>query len=100
MTKTVLIGCGNSGRKIAAELSDFGADIVGFCDLSIDRAEELAKKYGGEAYSDYRKMIAEKTPDAAFVCTPRYTVSCTTHVSCASSGDSAKNIRSFKQMQR
>lgn len=72
MTKTVLIGCGNSGRKIAAELSNFGADIVGFCDLSIDRAEELAKKYGGEAYSDYRKMIAEKTPDAAFVCTPPY----------------------------
>lgn len=65
MTKTVLIGCGNSGRKIAAELSNFGADIVGFCDLSIDRAEELAKKYSGEAYSDYRKMIAEKTPDAA-----------------------------------
>ena len=40
--------------------------------MSIDRAEELAKKYGGEAYSDYRKMIAEKTPDAAFVCTPPY----------------------------
>ena len=47
MTKTVLIGCGNSGRKIAAS----GIDIVGFCDLSIDRAEELAKKYGGEAHS-------------------------------------------------
>ena len=72
MTKTVLIGCGNSGIKIAAELSASGADIVGFCDLSIDRAAELAEKYGGEAYSDYRKMFAEKTPDAAFVCTPPY----------------------------
>lgn len=72
MTKTVLIGCGNSGKKIAAELSASGTDIVGFCDLSIDRAAELAEKYGVDAYSDYRKMFAEKTPDAAFVCTPPY----------------------------
>lgn len=72
MVKTVLIGCGSSGRQIAEEISSSGAELVGFCDLNIDRADELGKKYGGKAFSDYREMFETLSPEAAFICTPPY----------------------------
>ena len=76
MIKIVLIGCGNSGSKRCREF--FGSDanidacIAGFCDLNIERAEKLAAEFGGKAYSDYRLMFEELSPDAAVVCTPPY----------------------------
>ncbi len=76
MIKTVLIGCGSSGEARCKEFFDSGANvdarIVGFCDLNIERAEVLAEKLGGTAYSDYRIMFEEQSPDAVIVCTPPY----------------------------
>jgi UDP-N-acetylglucosamine 3-dehydrogenase len=46
--------------------------LVGFCDVQIERAQELAEKYGGKAYADYKELLADKSIDAVSVCTSNY----------------------------
>lgn len=48
------------------------AEIVGFCDLDIDRAEQAKAKYGAEdsyVTSDYRELLADGSLDVIHVCT-------------------------------
>ena len=83
MKKAVIVGCGNSGIKIATVLDSTkdNVSLIGACDLNIARAQKIAEKSGAKAYSDYRKMFAELKPELAFVAVPPY---CTDEIlSCA-----------------
>lgn len=61
-------------RRHAPEYSNnTNAEIAGFCDMNLQRAEEFAQKYGGKAYQDYRDMIKDPSIDAVVVCTSNST---------------------------
>jgi len=70
--KVAIIGCGSIAihRHVPEYAENDSAEIVAFCDLKIERAEELAEKYGGVAYTDYKKMLADLEIDAVSVCLP------------------------------
>ena len=48
------------------------AEISAFCDIKKERAEAAARKYGGNAYTDYREMLEDARPDAVHLCVPHY----------------------------
>ncbi len=54
-------------------------ELVGLCDLNIDRCNDVNETYGTQAacYTDYEKMLAEVKPDLVIVVTPeRYHCEC------------------------
>lgn len=67
-----VIGCGSIAkhRHIPEYAANPQAELVAFCDVVEERAAEAAKQYGGNAYTDYRTMLAEAELDAVSVCTP------------------------------
>ncbi|MEX2416252.1 MAG: Gfo/Idh/MocA family oxidoreductase [Paenibacillaceae bacterium] len=70
--KVAIIGCGSIAihRHVPEYADNASVDIVAFCDLRIERADELAEKYGGAAYTDYKKMLRDLEIDAVSVCLP------------------------------
>ena len=48
------------------------AEIVALCDVAEERAKGAAKKYGGTAYSDYKKMLDKEKLDALYICVPPF----------------------------
>lgn len=48
-------------------------NLVAFCDLNLERAQELANKYDALAYSDYNEMLKNPDIDAVIVCTSNST---------------------------
>ncbi len=74
MKSAVIIGCGDAGVRSAGRISGLSGRVrvVGFCDLIGERAEALAEKYGGKAYTDVELMLGELEPDFAVVCVPPY----------------------------
>ena len=74
--KIGIIGCGGiaNGKHMPAlkKLSD-KAEMVAFCDIVIERAEEAKKHYGtpdAKVYADYKELLADPTIDVVHVCTP------------------------------
>lgn len=85
MLKIGVIGIGSMGKNHARICSDLkDVKLIGVSDLNINAAEEIAKKYDTNAFSDYKKL-AEQI-DAAIVATPT-----TTHY------DIAKELLSMKK---
>ncbi len=76
MMKVAMIGCGGIGEYHLSHLTTFGdiAQLAGFCDLILEKAEKFAQETGGGAmaYTDFRVMLTEVKPDAVFVCVPPY----------------------------
>jgi len=74
MKKLAMIGCGGIGSYHLEHFLTFDdIELVGFCDLILDRAESFVKKAGkGKAYVDFRKMYDETTPDMVFIGIPPY----------------------------
>ena len=72
MKKLAMIGCGLIGDYHLDHFLLFkDIELVGFCDVLIDRAEAFVKKAGaGKAYSDFVKMYDESSPDMVFICVP------------------------------
>ena len=74
--KVAMIGCGGIGVYHLSHLTTFGdiAQLAGFCDLILEKAEKFAQETGGGAmaYTDFRVMLTEVKPDAVFVCVPPY----------------------------
>ena len=72
MKKLAVIGCGSIGEYHLNHFIQFkDIQLVGFCDLLIERAEKFVKKSGcGKAFSDFFKMYDEVTPDMVFICVP------------------------------
>ncbi|AIS52934.1 putative dehydrogenase [Thermoanaerobacter kivui] len=47
--------------------------MVAFCDIIEERAQKAAKEYGtkdAKVYTDYKKLLEDKTIDVVHVCTP------------------------------
>jgi predicted dehydrogenase len=70
--KVGLIGCGgiaNIHMKAYERMED--VEVVAFCDLNLDRAKSLAKKFRGEkVFDNYMDMIEAEKLDLVDVCTP------------------------------
>ena len=70
-----IIGCGGIAKlkhlPALAKLKN-RADVVGFCDLIEERATEACAKYGsgGKVYTEYRRMLEDKSIDVVYVLTP------------------------------
>ncbi len=68
--KVAIIGCGGIGSWHFSHLIQFDdVDLVGFCDLVIERAENFAKQYGrGKTFAKYTEMLDEVKPDVVYIC--------------------------------
>jgi virulence factor len=43
-------------------------ELVGICDIAVERAQETARKYGiARSFADYREMLSTTDPDAVYV---------------------------------
>lgn len=71
--RVALIGCGRVAQhyiQIFTTLDTVdGMEIVGCCDLDLDKASAATASLGGEAHSDAVKMLAKLKPDVALVLT-------------------------------
>lgn len=70
MLKVGIIGSGSIARqRHAYEYSkNPNVEIVGFCDFSRERAEELADLFGGKVYDSAEELIADPEIEAVSVC--------------------------------
>ena len=67
--------CGIANQKHFPALTSQAdkCEIVAFCDILIERAEEAAKKYGidgAKVYKDYNDLLSDPEIDVVHVCTP------------------------------
>lgn len=70
-----IIGCGGiaNGKHMPALSRQTDVEMVAFCDIELERAEKAAKEYGIEnaaVYTDYKKLLEDKTIDVVHVLTP------------------------------
>ena len=65
-----IIGCGKIAqvRHIPEYADNPDAELLGFYDLSLERAQGLAAKYGGKAYADVDELLANPEIEAVSVC--------------------------------
>lgn len=69
--RIALMGAGRIGVHHADALREMpGHQIAGFADINLDLAREMADKYGGAAFSDYRDMLSQCECDAVMVGLP------------------------------
>ena len=65
-----VIGVGFWGRNHARVLSSLDrAELVAVCDLDRRRAEEVARSYGVEAYTDSSELLSRDDVEAVTICT-------------------------------
>lgn len=70
-----IIGCGGiaNGKHLPSLSKLNNVELVAFCDIVTERAEEAARKYGNaeaKVYSDYTELLADGTIDIVHVLTP------------------------------
>ena len=70
-----IIGCGGiaNGKHMPALAQLPDVEMVAFCDIVIERAQEAAKKYGADGskvYEDYKELLKDESIDVVHVCTP------------------------------
>ncbi|QYR23140.1 Gfo/Idh/MocA family oxidoreductase [Paenibacillus sp. sptzw28] len=70
-----IIGCGGiaNGKHMPSLAKVQDAEMVAFCDIVIERAEEAKLKYGNpeaKVYSDYHQLLSDGSIDVVHVCTP------------------------------
>ena len=68
-------GCGGiaNGKHMPALKKQKDVQMVAFCDIIEERAVKAAKDYGtpdAKTYTDYKKLLEDKTIDVVHVCTP------------------------------
>lgn len=70
--RAAVIGAGQISKQHLGALAKCGdVKIVGVCDLSPVMAEAAAERFGIESwFSDYRRLLDEKRPDAVHILTP------------------------------
>jgi len=70
MLKIGIIGCGKIAqvRHIPEYAAHDQAEIIAFYDKTPRRAEDMAEKYGGQAYPSLEALLADETIDAVSVC--------------------------------
>lgn len=73
MLKIGIVGCGNIFTMHATSCQYLpNAKLVGVCDIKKDRADKQAKKYGVNAYYDYKELIDKDKIDIVHICVPHY----------------------------
>jgi len=80
LVRVAVIGVGFWGKnhaRVYSEVED--AELVAVCDIDVERAKLIAKRYGCRAYTDFREMLRAEKPEAVSICTPT-----TTHYEVAS----------------
>ena len=70
-----IIGCGGiaNGKHLPALKALPNVELVAFCDIIEERAQKAKREYGvpgSRVYTDYKKLLADKTIDVVHVCTP------------------------------
>lgn len=70
-----IIGCGGiaNGKHMPSIKRIQEVEMVAFCDIIKEKAEKAAKEYGTEdakVYTDYKKLLEDKTIDVVHVLTP------------------------------
>ncbi|HBL85223.1 MAG: oxidoreductase [Clostridiales bacterium GWF2_38_85] len=70
-----IIGCGGiaNGKHLPALKTLPNVNMVAFCDLIIEKAEKAKVEYGtadAKVYTDYKKLLEDKTIDVIHVLTP------------------------------
>ena len=70
-----IIGCGKIAqvRHIPEYAANPNAQLVGFFDLSKDRATQVAAPFGGRVFDSYQDLLADPDIDAVSVCTANVT---------------------------
>lgn len=70
-----IIGCGKitQVRHAPECAANSHIEIAGFYDRILERANEMAEKYGGKAYLNYKEMLNDETVDGIIVCTANAT---------------------------
>lgn len=69
--KVAVIGVGAMGKnhaRIYADLPD--VNLVGVADSNLTVSQEVARRYHGTAYNDYREMLDKEKPDAVTIAVP------------------------------
>jgi len=69
-----IIGCGHIGARHAKHIfNNKQANLVAFCDIEMNRAKELRKKYNCPlVVKDYKKLLKNDNIDVVNVCAPNY----------------------------
>ncbi len=70
-----IIGCGGiaNGKHMPSLAKQDDVEMVAFCDIIEERAQEAAEEFGckgAKVYTDYKELLKDKTIDAVHVCTP------------------------------
>ncbi|MBU7318565.1 Gfo/Idh/MocA family protein [Paenibacillus oleatilyticus] len=73
--KIAIIGCGGiaNGKHLPSLSRLEQVELVAFCDIISDRAEEAKAKYGSaeaKVYEDYKTLLQDASIDVVHVCTP------------------------------
>ena len=71
MTGWAIVGCGMIAKFHAKAIADIkGSKLVACHSRSIDKAKEFVGVFGGTAYDDLAKMLADPAVDVVTICTP------------------------------
>src|SRR5688572_29136853 len=70
--RTAIIGAGGRGRYLTGEFKEIGAEMMAVCDMYEPNLEAGLKvaNTGAKSFSDYKKLLEDKTIDAVIVATP------------------------------
>ena len=67
------VGTGGNAQGHLKRLSDMdGVRVAACCDISLERAQASADKFGGQAFSDWRKMLDTAELDAVYHSLPPF----------------------------
>ena len=73
MINVAAVGCGAIMQEHYRHLSLMpNVTLVGHCDTNESCATAAAQRFGGKAYTDFKRMLDETKPGAVYVCVPPY----------------------------
>ncbi len=71
--KVAFVGSGGIAEAHLSGLSKHPeVELVGFCDINLSRAEEVAKRYNAKAFTDAVQLMEEVQPDCLYFCLPPF----------------------------
>ena len=71
--KLGFIGTGGNANRHFRDLSTLdGVELVAFCDVVQEKAEQAAEKYDGQAYTDIQAMLSQGGLDAIYISIPPF----------------------------
>ncbi len=71
--RSAIVGCGAIAQVHADCMKEIkNCEIVAFADCKLERAEGMASRYGGKAYSSLEEIINQEKIEVLHICTPHY----------------------------